>query len=309
MPATLRLGSSGPDVLRWQRLLTGAGFPTPETSAFDQPTDAQTKAWQTSRGLQADGVVGPASWEAMVGAPPDPDAAYCRAALVAAWPRITGAEPNLAEIQIAAANAKLESGCGKASYTNRVTGERAQINNWGAVQRGPPPCGPDGFEATDTHADGTEYQFCYARYPTPEAGAAEMVRQMTVRRPTSWEYMRRGDIDSWAAAMREKDPVTGVFGYFEQSAEGRARGIDQRVRAIAAAFGEPVAATRGGPPPEGGVPPGETEGGGGVGRRLAPGLLVLGLGLGGLAAAEIVRPGALRAGWGVLARAARRLRR
>lgn len=304
MPATLRSGSAGPDVLRWQDLLTGAGFPTPETSVFDAATDAQTRAWQRSRGIAADGVVGPASWEAMVGAAPDPDAEYCRSALLKAWRGVTGADPNLAELQIAAANAKLESSCGKASYTNRQTGEKASINNWGAVQAGSPPCGPGGFEATDTRADGTPYQWCYARYPTPEAGAAEMIRQMTVRRPTSWEHMRRGDIDAWAAAMRERDPATGVGLYFEQSVEGRASGIESRVRAIAAAFGEPVAATRGGPPPEGGA-----AGGDGPRVGAAAALLLVGLGLGGLAAAEIRRPGTLRGLYaavrGLAARAAR----
>lgn len=289
MPATIRRGSTGPDVLRWQGLLTAAGFTAPRSGSFDEPTDSATRAWQKAKGLAVDGVVGPASWEAMIGAAPDPDAEYCRAALVEAWPIVTGAPATLPELQIAAANAKLESSCGKASYKNKVTGESSGvINNWGAVQAGAPPCDPSkSFEATDTRADGTPYQWCYAKYPTPGAGAAEMVRQMTVRRPTSWEAMKRGDIDAWAAAMRRKDPVTGVGLYFEQSVEGRAKGIEQRVRSIAAAFGEPVAATRGGPPAIAGSVPVAGA------AALSGGLMLFGLGVGGLIAADLLRPGLL----------------
>lgn len=301
MPATIRKGSTGADVLRWQGLLNAAGFVAPHSGTFDDATETATRAWQGAKGLAADGVVGPASWEAMVGAAPDPDAEYCRAALIEAWPIVTGAPATLPELQIAAANAKLESSCGKASYKNKVTGESSGvINNWGAVQAGPPPCDPaKAFEATDTRADGTPYQWCFARYATPGAGAAEMVRQMTVRRPTSWEAMKRGDIDAWAKAMREKDPVTGVGLYFEQSVEGRAKGIEQRVRAIAAAFGEPVVATRGGPPSAAGTVPVAGA------AALSGGLMLFGVGIGGLIAAEILSPGILVASLSRLRKLAR----
>lgn len=288
MPATIRLGSTGEDVKRWQDLLNGAGYRVQVTSTFDAATDAATRSWQASRGLTADGVVGQASWAGMIGAAPDPLAAYCRAAIVEAWPRVTGQQPNLAELQIAAANAHLESACGRASYTNKITGEKATLNNWGAVQAGKPPCDPArSFEATDTRADGTPYQWCYARYATPADGAAEMIRQMTVRRPTSWRHMRAGDIDAWAAAMRTTDPETGVGLYFEQSAAGRAAGIDQRVRSIAAAFGEPIAATRGGPPRT--TPAGTMVAAGGIGW-------LIGLGGGLLVGAELVAPGIVMRG-------------
>lgn len=67
MPATIRKGSTGADVLRWQGLLNAAGFAAPQTSTFDDATDTATRAWQTAKGLAADGVVGQASWAAMTG--------------------------------------------------------------------------------------------------------------------------------------------------------------------------------------------------------------------------------------------------
>lgn len=178
--------------------------------------------------------------------------AFGRQALAAAWPVVTGHQASLAELQIAGAQAHLESGYGRAPYRNALTGETAVLNNWGAIQAGPPPCGPNAFETTDTHADGTPYQFCYRRWPDAVSGAAELVRQLTLRRPTSWENMKRGDIDAWSKSMRERDPVTGVGLYFEQSAEGRAKGIELRVGMIAQALGEPIAAKRGGPANDGG---------------------------------------------------------
>lgn len=67
MPRTLRRGDAGPEVARWQALLSGAAFPVPATGSFDAATEQATRAWQGARGLPADGVVGPASWAAMTG--------------------------------------------------------------------------------------------------------------------------------------------------------------------------------------------------------------------------------------------------
>lgn len=174
--------------------------------------------------------------------------AFGRRVLATVWPEVTGAPATPAELQIAGAQAHLESGYGMASYTNKLTGQNSGvINNWGAVQAGKPPCTPPNFEASDTHADGSPYNFCYRGYSTPEEGARDLVKQMTLRRPTSWAHMKRGDIDAWAQQMRTTDPQTGVGLYFEQSAEGRAHGIEIRIAEIAAALNEPIAAKRGGP--------------------------------------------------------------
>jgi len=68
VPATIKLGSTGPDVTKWQEALTSAGYAVPTTGTFDQATDQATRAWQASKGLTVDGIVGPASWGAMTGA-------------------------------------------------------------------------------------------------------------------------------------------------------------------------------------------------------------------------------------------------
>lgn len=62
--ATIRQGSKGADVTAWQQIIgvTADGN-------FGTGTAAATKSWQTAHGLAADGVVGPKSWSAAVGAP------------------------------------------------------------------------------------------------------------------------------------------------------------------------------------------------------------------------------------------------
>lgn len=57
---TLRLGSTGPVVARWQMFLRGEDLYTKETHGrFDQDTFLATKAYQTSRGLKpVDGIAG-----------------------------------------------------------------------------------------------------------------------------------------------------------------------------------------------------------------------------------------------------------
>lgn len=285
-PETIRLGSSGASVTRWQELLAQAGYPVAATGTFDGPTDQATRSWQAAKGLMADGIVGPKSWGAMLGQPAfatDGKAEFGRTVLVHVWREVTGQDPNVAELQIAGAQAHLESFYGLASYTNKQTGAKSgPINNWGAIQGGKPPCGEGGFEASDTRADGTPYNWCYKRYPTPEDGARDFVRQITLRRPTAWNHMRRGDIDAYCDQLRH--PKNGEPLYFEAPAETYAAGLAQRVVNIAGTLGEPVAAKRGGPvDPQTalGVSPG---GGDGLTARRAAGPAVVGLSIAALVA-------------------------
>lgn len=60
---TLRLGSRGSAVVDLQNRLRAAGFnPGPSDGIFGNGTLAAVKAFQRSRGLSADGVVGPNTW-------------------------------------------------------------------------------------------------------------------------------------------------------------------------------------------------------------------------------------------------------
>jgi peptidoglycan hydrolase-like protein with peptidoglycan-binding domain len=61
--ALISQGSSGPDVIVWQKIIGVS----PADGSFGPLTDAATRIWQTQHGLTADGKVGPATWAAALG--------------------------------------------------------------------------------------------------------------------------------------------------------------------------------------------------------------------------------------------------
>ncbi|KAB3532821.1 LysM peptidoglycan-binding domain-containing protein [Alkaliphilus serpentinus] len=76
---TLRRTNRGPDVERLQRLLVNAGFdPGPIDGIFGPRTEAAVIAFQESKGLTADGIVGVDTWTAMgVTCAPTPPPTTC----------------------------------------------------------------------------------------------------------------------------------------------------------------------------------------------------------------------------------------
>ena len=70
--ATLRKGSTGPEVTAWQQYLEQQGYPVAVDGVFGDQTVAFTMAWQGANGLDADGIVGPASRAAASSPAPAP---------------------------------------------------------------------------------------------------------------------------------------------------------------------------------------------------------------------------------------------
>jgi putative chitinase len=65
-PSVLRLESRGPEVVQLQQKLMEAGFnPGATDGVFGPRTETAVKAFQRSRGLVADGIVGPRTWRAL----------------------------------------------------------------------------------------------------------------------------------------------------------------------------------------------------------------------------------------------------
>ncbi|MBM7439085.1 peptidoglycan-binding protein [Streptomyces sp. HB132] len=64
--STLSQGSSGARVKAAQYLLTSHGHATTADGVFGSVTDSRVRAFQQSKGLVADGVVGPLTWSALV---------------------------------------------------------------------------------------------------------------------------------------------------------------------------------------------------------------------------------------------------
>ena len=65
---TIKMGSTGPDVVAWQDIL---GIKA--DGKFGLGTDQSTRAWQSRNGLKPDGVVGPATWAKALGGSPVSD--------------------------------------------------------------------------------------------------------------------------------------------------------------------------------------------------------------------------------------------
>lgn len=65
--ATIKLGSTGADVTQLQNLLNAFGYAVAVTGTFDAATDAAVRKFQSSKGLTADGIVGPMTWAALTG--------------------------------------------------------------------------------------------------------------------------------------------------------------------------------------------------------------------------------------------------
>lgn len=63
---TLRIGDRGDQVVSLQSMLKGKGFAIGIDGAFGAATEAAVKQFQTSHGLEADGIVGPQTWNALV---------------------------------------------------------------------------------------------------------------------------------------------------------------------------------------------------------------------------------------------------
>ena len=76
---TIRKGSTGEDVVYCQQLLMKLGYdlsPYNADGKFGNKTVAAVKAFQKSKGLNADGVVGPLTWDALENAAPPGEKLY-----------------------------------------------------------------------------------------------------------------------------------------------------------------------------------------------------------------------------------------
>lgn len=193
---TLRLGSTGPDVLVWSKIVGAA----PSTT-FGTGLLAATKLYQQKHALAADGVVGPATWAQATGAPapaPVPNAGQS----VDQWAYNVAkkAAPNMPEEQ---RQYTLAVARGEGYYGKGWTGEGASSNNWGAVQ-GTGDAGS--FPHIDHHADGKPYTGKFKKYSTPEAGFLDMAHVLL--KPNVQAALKTGNLHDAVFAQHSN-------GYFE----------------------------------------------------------------------------------------------
>jgi peptidoglycan hydrolase-like protein with peptidoglycan-binding domain len=178
---TIRLGSTGPDVIKWQKIIG-----VDSDGKFGTNTFNATKAWQFKHKLVPDGVVGSATWLMATGEKGSPPVKQHNSNDEWAYQIAKAASPNMseAERQYAVTVARGEGGYGKA-----WTGDGAGSNNWGAVQ-GTGDAGA--FQHIDRHADGTQYTTNFKRYSTPEAGFLDMAKILL--KPNVQSALKKGNL-------------------------------------------------------------------------------------------------------------------
>ena len=174
---TIRLGSAGPDVSSWQKVLGIA-----QTGTFDQATDTATRAYQQKHKLVVDGVVGPATW-----ASSSPTGSIPKVTKTAQAPMditaydVAKQNTSLTEKQrqyvlaVARGEGFFGNGWGSISPIASQFGLTGQeglgSNNWGAVQ-GQGNAGS--FPHIDYHANGQPYVGTFKRYAQPIDGFNDM---------------------------------------------------------------------------------------------------------------------------------------
>jgi hypothetical protein len=218
---TIKLGSVGPDVIRWQNVIgvTADGN-------FGAKTEEATKAWQRKNKLVPDGVVGPASWSMALGTN-----VPVTTAKTSAWPidnkayqvakntALTEKERQYV-LTVARGEGFYGNGWGAVSPDAArfgLTGrEGVGSNNWGAVQ-GEGDAGS--FQHVDYHANGEAYVGKFKRYSMPEIGFNDMARIIL-------NGGKRGNVGATAikAAIDKGSLKDAVFaqhanGYFELAPE------------------------------------------------------------------------------------------
>lgn len=171
-----------------------------------------------------------------------------RSIIEAAWPLVLpGETPSASVLQIVGAVADLET-----SYGKGWKGPGAGSNNWGAiictnkVKAGPEGCLAGCFPNLDSSPGDPAEMRCFRTYPSPEEGAAHLIKLLTVKRPASHAAMKAGDIDAFSRDMHATHYYEGTSLDPEVNIDRHAGAVWTRVQAIATALGEPIAATRGG---------------------------------------------------------------
>lgn len=149
---TLKMGSTGSQVMSLQQTLnaagftvsaTGAGSPGMESSYFGAKTKAAVMAFQASKGLAADGIVGPMTGNALGGAMTGNFPAGCTSA--AGYSTTTGQPCNTGP------SAGLPAGCSSTAGYSPLTGTKCDSSGAGPSSGGPLSGGAGSITVTKTN--------------------------------------------------------------------------------------------------------------------------------------------------------------
>ncbi len=227
MNGTIRLGSIGPDVITWQKLI---GV-TPDGN-FGPNTESVTKAWQASKKLVADGVVGPATWQAAfprtlspLPVTLDPSNIHVKAK------QSTDAVPGITknESMFTRAVGWHETNYGMGWGTTPPPNGGAGSFNMGAITTNSP--GPLDFQHKDSRNDTGEvitYTTWFKGYPTFTAGMQGLASFLL--KPNVKAALAKGDFPGAVAAMYANHYFLGI--HPRNTPSGNAANVQDYVNAV-----------------------------------------------------------------------------
>lgn len=119
-------------------------------------------------------------------------------------------------------------------------------HNWGAIQRGRPPCDPStSFEYIDTSPTSSggsvPYRICFRKYVDDDAGAADLARVAYQRRSTVLVAATAGNLVDVSAALYDTTYYQGFGKTREARIANHHRALLAACRRIARALDEPMA--------------------------------------------------------------------
>lgn len=218
LPSTIRVGSTGPDVVKWQQIIG-----TDADGKFGPNTQAKTIEWQTQHKLVADGIVGPATWQAALGDPAAPIISDIPAgempnkitvitpelaaqALSDGYKQVTGSKPTKEILALLVGQSALETGNWKAIHNY----------NFGNFKAAPGDRNYQYFRCSEI-INGQEVFFdppdpaCkFAAYLTADQGAAAYVKGLK-NRSNWWNGLQTGTVSGFI------DGLTTAPKYFTAS--------------------------------------------------------------------------------------------
>lgn len=227
---TLKIGSVGPDVLTWQRFLK-----LPADGAFGRNTDTATKAYQASKKLLADGIVGPATWQVAfprsktaIPVTLDPNDVHVKAK--AATDAVPGITKN--ESMFVRGVGWHETNYGMGWGTTPPPDGGAGSFNMGAITTNNP--GPFDFQHKDSRNDTGEvitYTTWFKGYPSFTAGMQGLAQFLL--RPNVKAALAKGDFPGAVAAMYANHYFLGI--HPRNTPTGNAANVQDYVNAVTSA--------------------------------------------------------------------------
>lgn len=219
--STLRLGSSGAEVKKWQAIIG-----VTQDGSFGPATDAATRAWQKSHKLVVDGVVGPATWSIafprkVSELPPTLDPNDIHAKVKAATTAI-GLTPNESLFLRAVSYHETKFGLGWGSTPPPNGG--AGSYNMGANTTGGSQTSQYDFEHKDSRNDDGKiitYSTWFKGYPSLQDGVAGLAKVLL--KTNVKQALEKGDFQAAVKAMYTNRYYLGI--HPRNTADGNAANV------------------------------------------------------------------------------------